>query len=78
MRSIQGGVPLSRVNRNPNDDDDDDDDDDFSSRNTAHEGFTNFIDGDVFIPKTASLYSLCCYDHCLCGLQLGSTSNRFV
>ena len=26
--SIQGGVPLSRVNANPDDDDDDDDDDD--------------------------------------------------
>ena len=25
--SIQGGVPLSRVNTNPDDDDDDDDDD---------------------------------------------------
>jgi len=75
VRSIQGGVLLSRVNTNP---DDDDDDDDCSSCNTALEGFTNFIDGDVFIPETASLYSLCCYDHCLYGLQLGSTSNRFV
>ena len=26
--SIQGGVPLSRVNTNPDDEDDDDDDDD--------------------------------------------------
>ena len=34
LRSIQGGVPLSRVNTNPDEDDnddDDDDDDDFSS-----------------------------------------------
>ena len=28
MESIQGGVPLSRVNTSPDDDDDDDDDDD--------------------------------------------------
>ena len=28
MRSIQGGVPLSRVNKNSDDDDDEDDDDD--------------------------------------------------
>ena len=35
VRSIEGGVPLSRVNTNPNDDDDDDDDDDCSSCNTV-------------------------------------------
>ena len=57
--SIQGGVPPSRGNTNR---DDDDDDDDCSSCNTTHDSFTNFINGEVFIPKTAFPYSLCCYN----------------